>query len=256
MNFLDRMAVQLYSVRDEAKKDFIGTLEKVAEIGYRGVEFSGFFDTSADELKRVLDRLQIKSVVSHTDIKLLADNLDEVIRYNQSIGTEYIICPWTEYSGREEYQQKAAFFNDIGKKITDAGMKFGYHNHSHEFELVDGKYGLDYLYELTNPQWVIPQLDIYWIEFAGIDPVDYIGKYAGRCRLIHLKDMRDAWSKAMTEVGTGIIDIKGVITRGLETGVEWFTVEQDVCEMSSFESIRISFENLKRISRELEGYLK
>ena len=131
-------------------------------------------------------------------------------------------------------------------------MGFGYHNHAHEFERVDRKIGLDFLYELTDPERVVPQLDIYWIAYAGINPVDYIGKYAGRCKLIHLKDMKDAESKALAEVGTGILDIKGVIAKGMDIGAEWFTVEQDTCVIPSLESIRISYENVKRLIEELE----
>lgn len=248
MNIMEKIAIQMYSVRDEEQKDFLGTLEKVSEIGYKGVEFAGFFDTPADVLKKTLERLQLKSVASHTAIELLQDNLDDVIRYNQTIGTNYIICPWDVCKSKEEYLQRAAFFNVVAKKIDHAGMKFAYHNHAHEFDIVDGKYGLDYLYELTDPKIFIPQLDVYWIYYAGINPVDYIEKYAGRCKLIHLKDMKDAESKAMTEVGAGILDMKSIIAKGQEIGVEWFTVEQDVCEIPSLESIRISYENVKKLS--------
>lgn len=256
MNRLKQVAVQLYTVRDEAQKDFLGTLEKVSETGYCGVEFAGFFNTPAHRLKETLDRLQLQSVVSHTPIEALKDNLEEVLHYNQIIGTQYIVCPWDQCATMEEYRERAAFFNTVARKVNDAGMGFGYHNHAHEFELVDGKYGLDVLFELTDPKLVIPQLDVYWIYYAGVDPIGYIDRFAGRCRLIHLKDMADAVGKTITEVGNGIIDMKGVMAKGLEIGAEWFTVEQDVCERPSLESIRISFENVKRLFQELEGPIK
>lgn len=254
MNRMNQVAINLYTLRKEAKNDLLGTLEKVSEIGYCGVEFAGFFNTPANRLKETLERLRMISVASHTPIEALRDNLDEVLRYNQTIGTKYIVCPWDQCATREEYRERAVFFNSVAKKISDAGMGFGYHNHAHEFELVDGKYGLDYLYELTDPKWVIPQLDIYWIYYAGIDPVAYIDRYAGRCKLIHLKDMSDNISKSITEVGNGILDIKGVMAKGLEIGAEWFAVEQDVCERPALESIRISYENVRRLFQELEEH--
>ena len=110
------IALQLYTVRNETTVDFIGTLEKVAAMGYKGVEFAGFGNVPAAKMKEALDRLGLKSVGSHTGIDLLKDKLDEFIDYNVTIGSKYIVCPWESYESKEDYLKAAKLFNDIGKK--------------------------------------------------------------------------------------------------------------------------------------------
>jgi len=171
MSFMDKVSLQLYTVRDEAQKDFIGTIEKVAEIGYKGVEFAGFFDTPAEELKAALDRLNLVPVVSHTSGQLLREDLDQVIAYNKTIGTKYIVLPFAKMDSRDDIIGIAELLNSIAPKIQAAGMGVGYHNHSHELKIFDGEYGLDALLKLTEKSGVFPQIDVFWVEFAGLNPV-------------------------------------------------------------------------------------
>jgi sugar phosphate isomerase/epimerase len=251
MSFLDKVSLQLYTVREEAAKDFIGTIEKVAEIGYKGVEFAGFFDTPATELKAALDRLSLVPVASHTPLQLLKDDLDHVLAYNKEIGAKYIVCPFARIDTWEELNELAELLNRISPKIRDAGMGVGYHNHSHEFIKYDGKYGLDILMERTKEAGVFPQIDVFWVEFAGLNAVEYISKYKSRCPVIHLKDMKHREEQEFAEVGEGILDMKAIITKGLEMGAEYFTVEQDRTDKPELESAKISYQNLKAIAQEL-----
>lgn len=243
------IALQLYTLREETQKDFIGTLEKVAEIGYEGVEFAGYGGLKASELRKTLDKLGLKAAGSHVGIELLKNNLEEVIDYNLEIGNKYIVCPWNEYKSREDYIETAKLFNKIGEKCREKGLEFCYHNHNHEFEIYDGEYGLDILYKNTDKDLVKAEIDAYWVTYAGVDPVEYLKKFSNRLPLIHLKDM-DKEDRSFTEIGNGIINFKEVIKIAKENGVKWLIVEQDVCKRPPIESVKISFENLKKILEE------
>jgi sugar phosphate isomerase/epimerase len=242
------VALQLYTVRDETEKDFIGTLERIAEIGYDGVEFAGFGEIKASQMKEALDRLGLKPAGSHTGMKLLTGKLDEVIEYNLEIGSPYIICPWNEYGGLEDYKEAARLFTRIGEKCTKRGLRFCYHNHAHEFRTYDGEYGLDIIYRETPPEFLAAEIDTYWVYYAGVNPPDYIRKYSGRCPIVHLKDMEAGEGRDFAEIGNGVIDIAGIIDAAKDAGAEWLVVEQDVCKRPSLESAGISFGNLKVIN--------
>lgn len=247
MSIIDRISLQLYSVNDETQKDFIGTIKKVAAMGYKGVEFAGFFGTPAAELRSVLDGLGLKSVASHTSMELLKNNLAEVIEYNKKIGTDHIICPWWKLESYEDCRSTAHFFNEAAKMISSEGMKLGYHNHEHEFRLIDGRYALDLLLEMTDPELFTLQADVYWVEYAGVDPIQYIKKHGSRCKVLHLKDMNSKPEKGQTEVGNGIINIKGIIEEGMNVGTQWFTVEQEEFKNSSLEGVQAGLENIKKM---------
>lgn len=241
------IALQLYTLREEMKKDFLGTLERVAETGYKGVEFAGYGNLTSGELKTELDRLGLKAAGSHVSLELLKNNLEEIIQYNLEIGSSYIICPWSEVKDKNGITEIAGFLNETGRKCREAGVEFCYHNHAHEFIDIDGIYGLDYLYSLTDPQNVQAEIDTYWVKRAGVDPIGYLRKFTGRCPLVHIKDMEDSEEKFYTEIGCGTMDIKGIAETAGKIGTRWLVVEQDECRRPALESVKISFENLKQM---------
>lgn len=241
------VALQMYSVRDKTEKDMLGTLEKVAEIGYKGVEFAGFMDVPAKSMKARLESLGLKPVGSHTSMKLLKENLDEAIAYNLEIGNQYIICPFNSYESREDYLRTAAFLEETGKKCRAAGLRLGYHNHDFEFKRYDGEYGFDILFGKTTPENLVAELDTGWAFNAGADPVEYLGRYKGRCPLIHVKDFLTRGERTFAEIGMGIIDIGAIIKAAAAAGTEWAIVEQDATSLPTLESVEISFNNLKKI---------
>jgi sugar phosphate isomerase/epimerase len=240
------VALQLYTVRDETSKDFRGTLEKVAEMGYQGVEFAGFGDIPAAEMKELLERLNLKAAGSHTGKDMLAEKMDEIIEYNLGIGNKYVLCAHDKYDSKEGWLEAAKFYGSVGKKLKDNGLQFGYHNHAHEFVKYDGEYALDILYSHTDPDIVKTEIDVYWAYYAGVDPAAYIRKYTGRCPLVHLKDMR-ADDRDFAEIGEGIIDIRSIIEVSEKAGTEWIVVEQDTCRRPSLESAKISIKNIMKM---------
>lgn len=242
------IALQLYTLREEMQKDFAGTLRKVAEIGYSGVEFAGFGGMKVYELKALLENLGLKPVGAHIGIDELRNNLNEVISYNIELGNRYIVCPWASYKDKEDFINMAMELDKIGAKLENMGLQLCYHNHAHEFVRFDGVYGLDILYRDTTINTLMAEIDTYWVAYAGVNPIEYMKKYEGRTPLIHIKDMDSTEKREYTEIGNGILDIKGIAKQAEVSGTKWIIVEQDECKRPPLESIKISYENLKKMN--------
>jgi sugar phosphate isomerase/epimerase len=241
------VGLQLYTLRDETAKDFAGTLKKVAEIGYEGVEFAGYGGLSSDQLSALLQQLQLKAIASHVGLARLTDHLEEEIDYNLAIGSRYIICPYIAAEDREEESQWRAIFErleKIGQRCAERGIGFGYHNH--EFELLQ-KVGdqrvLDAMMDSVAPDAVLLELDACWVYYGKQSPVDYIRKYAKRLPLLHLKDMRltSEGTAQTVELGEGVVDLPAIIEASAQAGVEWLIVEQDKCENPPLASVATSW---------------
>ena len=242
------IALQLYSIKDETEKNFTEALKKVAKIGYSAVEFAGYGGLSSSELKALLLELNLKVCGSHVGLEELTNNIDNVIEYNLEIGNPYIICPWATYSSKIDFENMAETLNAIALKCSERGILFAYHNHGHEFQDFQGEYGLDILYKKTDAELVKAEIDTYWVQHAGVDPVEYIKKHSGRCDLIHIKDMEIVdGEKRSTEVGNGIMDIKTIIVEAEKQGAKWLIVEQEFFNKPSLESVEIGFNNLKKL---------
>jgi sugar phosphate isomerase/epimerase len=226
-----KLGLQLYSIKEAAEKDFLGTLEQVAEMGYEGVQFAGFFNHTANEVKAKMDELGIKAAGAHVPIEDLQGDLDELLSYHNTIGNRLLICPWLADDMRtsaDDYKHTAEVFNSVGERLSKEGFAFGYHNHAFEFDLHDGKSGFDILYENTDSQYVKMELDCFWATNAGYNPVEIIKKYADRCVSLHIKDLKLIEGNPIsTELGTGTIDIARLIRTGNEHQVDWFVVEQE-----------------------------
>jgi sugar phosphate isomerase/epimerase len=237
-----RVALQLYTVRDETARDFVGTLRSVAQIGYAGVEFAGYGNMTSQALAALLREIGLQAVSSHVRLDALQDELlDEAIRYCKDIGCSHLVLPWLaeEWRTREGMQALAPRLNTIGKRCQEQGLIFAYHNHNFEFTHVDGGSLFDTLLQATDPSLVKIELDVYWAAFAGVDPVAFLQAHADRIALIHMKDM--ASDRSMTEVGKGILDMQS-IDAFAQTHSLWRIVEHDHPNIPSLESAKISLE--------------
>lgn len=245
---MENLGLQLYSVKEAAEKDLLDVLEQVAEMGYKGVQFAGFYSHSAEEVKEKMDELGLKAAGAHVQISELQDNFDELLAYHEEIGNKVLICPFLSEDMRtteEDYERTAELFNEIGKKVKEAGFSFGYHNHAFEFDLFDGKTGFDILYENTNPDFVKMELDCFWVVHAGHSPEKIMKQYSDRLFSLHLKDlMIENHEPVSTEIGNGIINIQELIEDGKTLNVNWFIVEQEDFKQDPLESAR---QNAKRI---------
>lgn len=249
---MGKIALQLYSVREAAGKNFLETVRKVADMGYDGIQFAGFFDTPAEELKKVMDEKGITAAGSHMGIDtLLGDNLEQTLEYNHIIGNDFIICPYLPEEYRktsEDYNKTAEILNEIGQKCKENGFTFVYHNHDFEFSLFDGETGFELLFNNTDADLVKMELDCYWAAFAGFEPRNIIEKYGERVVSLHIKDVKNVNGvKRSIEIGSGELDIKSLLNTGDQFGVRWYVVEQEHFDGDPMESSRINIQNLQSI---------
>ncbi len=244
------VALQLYTVRDMAAKDFVGTLKQVAAIGYPGVELGGMYGLQAAELKRVLDDLGLKVVGSHVRLADLENDLPRVLEETRILENRYIVVPSVPEERRktsEDWLKLAQQLTALGIQCHTAGFQLCYHNHAFEFQRFGGQTAHDLLFSHADPDALHAELDVYWARFAGVDPAPIIRRLAGRIPLIHLKDMTASDPPTFAEIGEGIIDFAPIFEASQASGVLWYVVEQDKCQRPSLESARISWQNLKRL---------
>jgi sugar phosphate isomerase/epimerase len=247
---IENICLQLYTVRTELEKDFERTLEQVAKIGYREVEFFDYYGRSPRQIRAALDGLNLKSPSSHADVPALTQELARTIDAVKEVGNQYLVCVYLapeERQSLDDYKRFGELFNKVGETCKSAGIQFAYHNHDFEFQPMDGKVPFQVLLEETDSSLVQIEIDLYWITKAGAEPFEYFEAYPGRFPLFHVKDMDDTPKGFFTEVGRGVIDFPKIFERADQAGVKHFIVEQDETPGSPFESARISFEYLQAL---------
>lgn len=254
------IGVQLYTVRTDLEKDFEGTLAKVAAIGYKEVEFAGYFNHTPEQVSGILKKNGLTSPSAHIDYASLGDRLPAVLDGAHTIGHEYLVNPWVDETIRNQpdaWKRIADVFNRAGEVSKNAGVQFAYHNHNFEFVPVDGRLPYDILLEQCDPALVKMELDLCWITAAGKDPLDYFRRYPGRFPLVHVKGLSKrppsdagpatipAVLKDVADVGSNdIIDWKSIFARSTEAGIRHYFVEHDVPK-SPFDSLKASYTYLQ-----------
>lgn len=273
----ERIGLQLYSVRDALQEDFPGTLQKVKEMGYSAVEFAGLYENSPGDVKRMCQEIGLVPLSAHVPFVDLMKDPEAMVETYKEIGCSYIVIPYLT----EEFRPGAGRFHEvvdgaavIGKAAAEKGMVLQYHNHDFEFVKVDGKYALDVLYAEVSPQYLQTQLDTCWVNVGGVNPVEYVKKYAGRIPTVHLKDfaggktanmyqligIEDDGEKAeaakfeFRPLGKGVQDIPGIVKASIENGANWLIVEQDAPSLglTPLECAAVSVNYLKEVFRDIE----
>ncbi|GGM19617.1 sugar phosphate isomerase [Paraliobacillus quinghaiensis] len=242
------VAVQMFTLREEAEKDFAGTLKKVAQIGFDGVEFAGYGGLTAKEVRSLLDQYGLQAAASHVPLDQLENNLDQVIQDQKVLGSKYIVCPFIlpEQRTEEGYKALIPFLEQTGETCRNEGITLCYHNHDFELDrLSDGRTALETIFDDTSANNVQTELDVYWLKKAGEHPVKWVEGYKKRAPLVHLKDMTLDEEQFFAELGTGGIDVDSILNLGKDVGVQWWVVEQDQTRRTPFESIEISLNYLK-----------
>ena len=227
VNKLGPIGVQLYTVRDAMKTDFAGTLARVATIGYKEVEFAGYFEHSPQEIRTLLDRSGLTSPSAHIGMPVLGPAWDKTIADALVVGHRYLVCPWIDekYRTVDGFKQVAELFNRAGERAKSSGIQFGFHNNTYEFTPVSGKIPYDLLLAETDPALVVMEMDVFWLRNGGADPLAYFSRYPGRFPMLHLKDMDAA--KKMVDVGQGVIDWKAILDARKLAGTKHVFVEHD-----------------------------
>lgn len=246
--------LQLYSLRTDIAKDFYNTLDKVAKMGYTGVEAANyangkFYGLTPEQFKQEIENRKLTVLSSHVGKGLNDDvsttNWDEVWKWwdeailaHKNAGMKYVVTPWMPKVKRlSDLKVYCEYYNKIGEKCNAAGLRFGYHNHSFEFEKVENEIMYDYMLKNTDPQKVFFQMDVYWVVRGGQSPVDYFNKYPGRFELLHLKDHRELGQ-------SGMVGFDAIFNNVSKAGTKHFVVEVENYTVEPFKSVEESINYL------------
>ncbi|HEX7057122.1 MAG TPA: sugar phosphate isomerase/epimerase [Bacilli bacterium] len=242
-----KIGLQLYTLRAEMERDFVGGLRKVAEIGYEGVEFAGYGGLSPVELGKTLDELGLKALGSHISYEnlLSEEQFPQEMAYCRELGMRYAIIPYLQEKYRADENVLAETlrnFAHISEKCSRHGVQLCYHNHDFEFsQTFAGTTLFDTIFARVPEHLLQVELDTCWAHYAGADPVAVMRKYRNRLPLVHLKDLRREEGKPLTvELGQGEVNVGAIIAAAKELGVEWAIVEQDTCINPPFLSVAAS----------------
>lgn len=264
---VQRVGVQLYSVRTDLEKDFDGTLAKIAGIGYKEVEFAGYFNHTPRQVREALRRHGLDAPSAHIDYAIISngDKWNKALEDATTIGHRYLVNPWIDESLRgdaEAWKKIADAFNTAGTTAKKHGIEFAYHNHNFEFVPIEGgKLPYDILLGACDPSLVKMELDLCWISAAGQDPVEYFHRYPGRFPLVHVKGLKKKPAapyepgahvvpdqSLITDVGApdDVIDWKRIFARSKEAGIRHYFVEHDVPK-KPFEDLKASYEYVAKL---------
>lgn len=258
--------LQLYSVRDDIQADYTGTIAKVAEIGYTGIEAAGyndgmFYGMSPVDFKKSIEDVGMEVLSSHAGRPLAEPatdtNWDETwawwdnaIQAHVDAGMKYLVTAWIPAPKTlADLQAYCEYFNQIGEKCNAAGLKFGYHNHAFEFVEVEGELMYDYMINNTDPEKVFFQIDTYWVVEGGYDPVAYFNKYPGRFELLHIKDE--------LELGkSGKVNFENIFNNIDVSGAKYLIVEVERYSVGPFEGVQESYDYLINAEFVKDSYSK
>ena len=243
------IAVQVYSVRNEASKDLRGTLEQIKKMGYDGVEFAGLYGYTAKEVKAMCEEIGLNPISAHVPYVDMVKDPEGVLGTYAEIGCKYVAIPYLteEYRpGTDKFPEVIENAKMLGEVANKLGMTLLYHNHDFEFVKLDGKYALDILYEEVPASLLQTELDTCWVNVGGEVPASYVRKYSGRAPVVHLKDFFGEKSENMYELigiaskapvrpngfelrplGCGVQNFPEILQACEDAGAQWVIVEQD-----------------------------
>ncbi len=257
------LGLQPYTVRNDLKADFEGTLRKIVAMGYREIELSGgpaygdFYGQKPPQLRKVLSDVGLHAPSCHYGSPKNDAEWARNIEDARQLGLQYMLCgtPPGGSNSVEGWKRTSEYFNRLGKQCRDAGFQFGYHNHNFEFRVYNGVVGYDELLRSSDPDLVKMELDCFWMTFAGKDPVKYLHDNPNRFVMLHIKDLKPGYQPTtgefkgnpFTEVGTGVINWKRIFEAARHTSVKHYFVEQDMWDRPSLQSARISADYLRKL---------
>jgi len=249
-----QIAAQLYTVRDHLKTpaDIAVSLKKVRAIGYTAVQLSGLGTIDDNELASILKEEGLTCCATHESGEALFSKPQTVIERLRKLDCRITTYPWPgtnpPFDTLSNIKMFARQLNATGNVLHDAGITFCYHNHHMEFRRVGGKTVLEILFAETDPKFVQAELDTYWVQFGGGDPVDWCRRMKGRLAVLHMKDYAiSAKNEAVfAEVGNGNLNWPAIVSAAKAAGCRWFVPEQDICPGDPFASLKTSYEFIRQ----------
>jgi len=239
-SFKGPLGLQLYSLREQFKKDVPGTLDEVKSWGITYAEVAGTYDLPVDKFKQELASRGIQPIGAHFGYERYRDDAEAVAAEAKALGLKYAGCAWIPHEGdfnEKTCREAIAVFNKAGEIMAKHGLKFFYHVHGYEFQPHGQGTLLDLLITETDPKLVSYEMDIFWIVFPGQDPVKLLDKYGSRWELAHLKDMRKGTQtgslsgatdvKNDAALGAGLMDLPAILSAAKKAGVKWYFIEDE-----------------------------
>jgi len=227
---LKKVGLQLYSVRDLMKADLPGTLRKVAQIGYKEVEFAGYFGRSPAQIRALLKQNGLTSPSSHIGLDILEKDSISAFADAKAIGHQWVTMPYIPEERRktvDDWNRIIDLLNKLGPQAKAAGLRLAYHNHDFEIRPVNGVRPLDMMLDKTDPSLVDFEMDLYWVVFGGGDPIDFFNRHPKRFALVHVKDSAGPPDNKMVDVGKGTIDFPRIFAQSAKAGIKHYFVEHD-----------------------------
>jgi sugar phosphate isomerase/epimerase len=235
------ISIQLYSLRDMLAADLEGTLAALSRIGYRKVELAGLYGRTAKQLRAILKRHGLRATSGHVAV---GDDWETSLEDALTLGQTYIAHPWADFATADEWRRFADELESAGAAARAVGLRFGYHNHAHEFErLPTGEIPFDII-TATDRRLVHLELDLYWAVTGGVDPVRLFREHRGRIKQFHVKDR--AADGSFADLGEGTIDFPRIFAHGREAGVEEYIVERDT-QPDPLRTARVGYDYLRRV---------
>jgi sugar phosphate isomerase/epimerase len=245
------IAAQLFTLREFTKtpEGLLHTFQRVKELGYNAVQVSGIGPIKPKFVKEAADLAGLTICATHIGFDRLTNELDQVVSQHKLWNCDYVgigSMPESYRYDGEGYQKFAEEASHYGRLLKEHGLTLIYHNHNFEFKKYGNRTGIQILFEESDPAAFQFELDTYWVQAGGADPIEWIKKVKGRMEVVHFKDMAlgDQCQPIMAEVGEGNLNWKGIIEACQEIGAKWCAVEQDICQRDPFEALSISRNNL------------
>lgn len=239
------VALQLWSVRDDMKRDFAATVGEVAAMGYDGVELAGYGNLDAKGAKAALDAAGLKVAGMHVSFPTLSNDMTTVVSDALLLGTKNVVCSWwppAHFVSAAACERMGEQLAAMGRALRPFGIRFGFHNHASEFKVFDGRPAFDWILGAAEPRDLFAEVDVFWVHDAGYSPEKFLRDHGARVPLVHLKDSK--------ELGTGPVDFAKVFAATDAVGaVEWFIVEQEEYNHAPIKSVRLCLEQMKAWGR-------
>ena len=244
------IGAQLYTLRSFLKSevDIRDSLRRVRDMGYEAVQCSGLGPVEPEALRQITVEADLKIVATHTGFDRIRDEPEAVIAEHRLWGCRHVAIGGMpeEYLNAEGFSRFAKDASVAARPLVDAGLTFSYHNHSFELERIGNRTGLQILAEDSDPDVLSFEVDTYWIQHGGGNPVTWLERLRDRMHIVHLKDLAmKGREQRFAEVGEGNLEWPAILTACHEAGIEWYLIEQDRCEHDPFDSLKLSLDNLR-----------
>ena len=264
------LGLQLYSLHQQLATDFEGTLKQIAALGFREVETAGFYGHSPQQVKTAMAAASLTCVSAHFSSADLDKSIDDVIATGHTLGLQYIICSFPairdpsrlkdpsyrtqiESFTLDDLRWNAERFNQWGRKINAAGLRFGYHNHSMEFVARDGVVPFDEMLRIADPEFVTFELDCGWVIAGGGDPAAYLERYPKRFSMLHVKDFKRPTQPVnltdgppAAEMGQGTVDFRRIFAAARKAPITHCFVEQEAFDMPPLDALKIDADYMRK----------